>query len=348
MKVCVCGYGVVGEGVVDILDRDHDNRVKYIFTRECLEDTRHTHDFQKVLEDDEVKVIVETMGGLDPAYQMIQDALKSKKHVVTSNKELVEKYGAICHELAVENNVSFLFEASVGGGIPLISTMRHGLIHEEIESIEGILNGTSNYILTKMRTDNLSFEAALKEAQDKGFAEKDPTDDIKGLDAGRKISILASILEKQRVDFNDVEILGIDHLDEKAMAYAKDNNLRIRLLAKVLRKDDSFSISVMPTLLDATHPLYHVDGVNNAVLFRGKDVGEVLVQGAGAGRYPTASAVVADVFACLSPYLPRTSWKNEVLKPKKSKYKVLDLNSFKEEIIEELHHGEYLAIERGN
>ncbi|HZJ87292.1 MAG TPA: homoserine dehydrogenase [Erysipelothrix sp.] len=310
-----------------------------------MEDKRHLLDYEQILKDDEVKIVVEALGGLDPAYTMVKDALRHQKHVVTSNKELVEKYGVELHRTAKEHHVHFLFEASVGGGMPLISTLRHGLYHEEIESIEGILNGTSNYILTKMREDKLSFETALKQAQDLGFAEKDPTDDVEGYDAGRKIAILASILSGHRIDFKDVKIQGISSIDETMIEFANDNNLRIKLIAKVKKQANYLNISVLPTLIDVNHPLYHVEGVNNGVLIKGKDVGDVLIQGAGAGRYPTASAVISDIFALENNDLTRLDWESSLVKIESEKINAFDFKDKTIKSMSELNHTQFLVIE---
>lgn len=345
MRVSVCGYGVVGKGVVEILDRNDVNKVKYIFTKETIEDKRQAHDFDEILKDDEVKIVVEAMGGLEPAFSMMKQALSHQKHVVTSNKELVEKHGAKLHELALVHGVNFLFEASVGGGMPLISTLRHGLYAENILSIQGILNGTSNYILTKMREEKLSFKQALKEAQDLGFAEKDPTDDVEGFDAGRKIAILASILTQKRVDFQDVDITGISAISEEMIDYANKHQKRIRLVAKVDNTKEGIKISVMPTLLGMDHPFYHVEYVNNAVLFHGQDVGDVLIQGAGAGRYPTASAIVSDVYALNTPNLPKTDWTQASPTILKGCQYVYDFKKHQKVKRNEVNHQAFLAYE---
>ncbi|NLW15343.1 MAG: homoserine dehydrogenase [Erysipelothrix sp.] len=337
MKVCVCGYGVVGQGVVEILDRKDKDKVRYIFTRELLEDPRHVVDFMEVLKDPEVKIIVEAMGGLDPAFQMMENALKHEKHVVTSNKELVEKYGSYLNALAKKMGVHFMFEASVGGGIPLISTLRHGLGYEDISQIKGILNGTSNYILTNMIQDGISFEVALKDAMDKGYAEKDPTDDIEGYDTARKIAILGSILLGKEIDFKDIDIKGIVDINEDMITYAQNNKLKIKLIASVEDTGKDVFISVAPTLIDQTHPFYSIDGVDNAVLFKGQDVGEVMVKGAGAGRYPTASAMVSDVYA-LDYKMPSTVfWTDEKVDVK---YKDDNVLEFKNSKYEKKHKSE--------
>ena len=312
MKVAICGYGVVGQGVVDILDSIMPGKVKYIFTKEVVEDSRYIKDVNRFLEDEEVGIVIETMGGVDFAFDVLSKSLKHKKHIITSNKALVAAKGSELHELAKENGVNFFFEASVGGGIPLISTMRHGLSHEPMVKVQGILNGTTNYILTLMRDEGISFEEALKDAQDKGFAEKDPTDDVKAYDAARKIAIIGSILTGKTIQFESVPTRGIDEVNETMIASANKNNERIRLIATLEFKGDKVEAWVEPTLVTKDHPFYAIDGVDNAVLFTGKYVGDVLVKGAGAGRYPTASAVVSDVVACDEGIVSKTTWTDEV------------------------------------
>lgn len=347
MKVCICGYGIVGQGVVEILDKKEPGKVKYIFTRQKLSDHRFVDDFNHVLKDDSVEIIVEAMGGLKPSFSMMKKALQHQKHVVTSNKELVEKHGASLHEIARKHHVSFLFEASVGGGMPLISTLRHGLNHENIESVEAILNGTSNYILTQMRLENISFNDALLDAQAKGFAEADPSDDILGFDAGRKIAILASIISKKSVDYQDVDIVGIEHISESLIQYAENHQQRIRLIAGFKIHDDALEIRVMPQFVSKNHPFYYVEGVDNAVLFKGRDVGKVLIQGQGAGRYPTASAMISDIYSLEYKDKPTTSWTHEQAKIITRPQLVLDISDFKEKELTESKDKHVILLESG-
>ncbi len=344
MKVCVCGFGVVGKGVVEILDRKEPGKVKAIFTREILDDQRYVNDVDTMLEDKEIKIIVEAMGGLDAAYDLATKALKKGKHVVTSNKELVDKYMVELLELAKDNNVKFLFEASVGGGIPLVSTLQYGLVQENIVEVQAILNGTTNYILTKMLDENRSYEDVLKEAQELGYAEKDPKDDVEGFDSARKIAILSSLIKGNKVNYAQVNIQGINNMNDAMVQYAKNNNYRIKLIAKAKLDDKDVSLSVLPTLIDASHPLYNVNGVQNAVLITGTDVGEVMLQGPGAGRYPTASAIVADVYQvetqCNHPFVVKEAPVDVVVED----VSVIDFIENKKVSIHDIHHPSYLVL----
>ena len=343
MKICVCGYGIVGKGVVDILDRSSD-QVKYIYTRNKLNDNRQVENIDTVLNDDEVAIIVETMGGIEPAYTILRDAIKNNKHVITSNKELVEKHGAKLHELAIKHNIQFLFEASVAGGIPLMSTIRYSLEHEKITGLEAILNGTSNYILSKMFNDNLSFEEALKEAQDLGYAEKDPTEDIEGFDAGRKVAIIASVISGKQTMFKDIKINGISNISEAMIDYARKEKAKIKLIAKLSFQEDGISMSVMPTLINDDHALYNVENVNNAILFKTHDIGEVLIQGPGAGRYPTASAIISDIKTIERENKRRLAWTKEKAKLVDLDLKILDFNDNMIRNLSEVAHSNYLVI----
>jgi homoserine dehydrogenase len=309
MKVAVMGYGVVGQGVVTLLDRYDKTLVKYILSLSAVDDARFISDTRSFMEDASVGIVVEATGDVEMAFVVLSEAMKKGKHAVTSSKGLVAKYGAKLLRVALDHGVNFMFEASVGGGIPLLSTLRHGLAHEPIYEVLGILNGTSNYILTQMRLKGLSFKEALEDAQSMGYAERDPSDDIKGYDTARKIAILGSILSGKTLDFETINIRGIDEISEAMLSEVTG---RVRLVAH-LKIGDEISVAVEPTLITQAHPFYGVEGVDNAVIFRGKDVGDIMIMGPGAGRYPTASAVVSDVLYCLAGMRSLVYWSEEVM-----------------------------------
>lgn len=307
-KVAVLGYGTVGSGVVQIIQ---DNsaliekrvgeavEVKYIldlrdFPGDKNED-KVVHDVNVILQDPEVSIVCETMGGVKPAYQFSKDALLAGKSVCTSNKELVENYGPELIATARENGVNYLFEASVGGGIPIIRPMNTSLAPESIERIMGILNGTTNFILTKMAKEGASYADVLKEAQELGYAERNPEADVEGHDAGRKIAILASLMTGKTVKFADVHTDGITQIDTRDFAYAAKSGKSIKLIAMAENKDDKVTAMVAPFMIGADHPLNGVNGVFNAIYVTGNMLGDAMFYGQGAGKLATASAVVSDV-----------------------------------------------------
>ena len=308
MKIAVMGYGTIGSGVVDVLRINKDKiaersgeeiEVKYVldlreFPGDPMED-KIIHDYQTIVDDPEIGVVVETMGGVEPAFTFVKAMLEADKHVATSNKNLVAAKGAELIKIAREHNVNFLFEASVGGGIPIIRPLNKCLTADEIEEITGILNGTTNYMLTKMADEGAEFDDVLKDAQDKGYAEKDPTADIEGHDPCRKIAILTSLVAGQQVDFEDIHCEGITKISATDIKYAKAMNRSIKLLATSRKVDKSFTCMVAPYMLDSTHPLCGVNDVFNGIFIHGNVLGDAMFYGSGAGKLPTASAVVADV-----------------------------------------------------
>lgn len=313
VQVAVMGYGVVGSGVVEVLSEHRDSiakrakeeiNIKYIldireFPGDPFED-KLTKDFEQILNDDEVKVVAEVMGGVNPAYDFTKRCLLKGKSVVTSNKELVATKGAELLEIAKENNVNYLFEASVGGGIPIIRPISQCLAANEVIEIAGILNGTTNFILTKMIHDNMSFEDALKLAQDNGYAERNPAADVEGLDAGRKIAILASLAYGKHIYPDLVHTQGITKITLDDVAYAASWGGVIKLIGQVKRLDDGkLDITVEPMLIENASQLANVDDVFNGILVRGDATGDVVFYGKGAGKLPTASAVVADIIDCV-------------------------------------------------
>lgn len=302
------GYGTIGSGVVEVLATNKDSiakragdeiEVKYVLDlREFLGDPiedKVVHDYQMIVNDPEVSVVVETMGGVEPAYTFVKAMLEAGKHVTTSNKALVADKGAELIALAKAKNVNFLFEASVGGGIPIIRPLNSCLTADEIEEITGILNGTTNYMMTKMSNEGLEFEDVLKDAQEKGYAEKDPSADIEGYDACRKIAILTSLVCGQQVDFNDIHTEGITKISATDIKYAKQMGRVIKLLASSKKTENGYSAMVAPFLLSPEHPLYNVNDVFNAIFVHGNVLGDAMFYGSGAGKLPTASAVVADI-----------------------------------------------------
>lgn len=308
MKIAVMGYGTIGSGVVEVLDINKDRiaeragepvEVKYVldlreFPGDPMED-KIVHDYKTIVEDKEVGIVVETMGGVEPAYTFVKAMLEADKSVTTSNKALVAEKGADLIRIAREHNVNFQFEASVGGGIPIIRPLNKCLTADEIEEITGILNGTTNYMLTKMANEGADFDDVLKDAQDKGYAEKDPTADIEGHDPCRKIAILTSLVCGKQVDFEEIHCEGITKISATDMKYAKAMGRSIKLLASSKRVGDDYTALVAPFMLDASHPLCGVNDVFNGVFVHGNVLGDAMFYGSGAGKLPTASAVVADV-----------------------------------------------------
>ncbi|MGN0307283.1 MAG: homoserine dehydrogenase [Lachnospiraceae bacterium] len=311
VKVAVLGYGTVGSGVVEVLEQNKEKinlraleevELKYILDLRDFPgdpyENKVVHDAQLILNDPEIQVICETMGGIEPAYTFSKQALLNGKSVCTSNKELVAAHGPELLRLAKENKCNYLFEASVGGGIPIIRPMNYSLTAEEIDSIIGILNGTTNYILTKMDREGADFEDVLKEAQEKGYAEKNPQADVEGYDACRKIAILSSLMTGKYVKYQDIYTEGITQITARDFQYAKLMNKSIKLLAMSKETPDGYMAMVSPCLIDCEHPLYSVRGVFNAVFVHGNMLGDSMYYGRGAGKLPTASAVVSDIIDC--------------------------------------------------
>ncbi len=310
-KVAIFGYGTVGSGVFEVINKnqetiqkklDDELEVKYVldlreFEGDPVQDVL-VHDVEVILNDPEVAIICETMGGVKPAYDFTKRALENGKSVCTSNKELVEKHGAELIQVAKAHNCSYLFEASVGGGIPIIRPLITSLAQEEIESITGILNGTTNYILTKMDIDGADFDTVLKRAQEKGYAERNPEADVCGYDAGRKIAILTSLAYGKNVDFDDIHVEGITAITKTDFAYAKQLDATIKLFAKSVHKNGKYYAMVAPFIVSSENPLSSVKNVFNAILVKGNMVADTMYYGKGAGKLATASAVVADVIDC--------------------------------------------------
>ena len=311
IQVAVLGYGTVGSGVVEVIEKNkaeinkksgEELNVKYIldlrdFPGDPYAD-KVVHDVNMILDDPEVKIICETMGGLKPAYDFTKKALSLGKSVCTSNKELVAAHGPELIRVAHENKCNYLFEASVGGGIPIIRPLNYSLTAEKIDAITGILNGTTNYILTKMDREGADFEAVLKEAQEEGYAERNPEADVEGYDACSKIAILSSLMCCKNVKYEEIYTEGITKITATDFVYARAMGRTIKLLAQSKEVDGKLFAMVAPFMISRDNPLYMVNDVFNAVCVHGNMLGDSMYYGKGAGKLPTASAVVSDVVDC--------------------------------------------------
>lgn len=307
-NIAILGYGIVGSGVYEVIRTNQEliNKragdeinVKYVldlrdFPGDPVESVL-VHDYDIILKDPEVKVVVEVMPGENPAYKFDKEALLAGKSVCTSNKAVVAKYGPELLDIAGEKNINFLFEASVGGGIPIIRTMNKSLTADDIVKILGILNGTTNYILTKMADEGWDFEKALKTAQDLGYAERNPEADIEGYDACRKIAILASLSNGKHVDFEEIYTEGISKITPRDFEYAKKLNRSIKLLGMTEKTDGKVFAMVAPFMVNDSNPLSGVKDAFNAVFVKGNMLGDAMFYGSGAGKLPTASAVCGDI-----------------------------------------------------
>ncbi len=328
VNIAVMGYGTVGSGVVEVINTNgarinqrigDELQIKYVldlrdFPGDPIQE-KIVHDFDTIVNDPEVQIVVEVMGGIEPAYTFVKKCLLAGKSVATSNKALVAKHGAELLSIARERDINFLFEASVGGGIPIIRPLNSSMTADEIEEITGILNGTTNYMMTKMFYEGSDYDDVLREAQEKGYAERNPEADVEGYDACRKIAILSSLISGQQVDFEDIYTEGITKISKEDMMYAKAMGMTIKLLATSKRQGDLLQAMVSPYLLRKEHPLYSVNDVFNAIFVHGNVLGDAMFYGSGAGKLPTASAVVADVVD-EAKHLHRnimTMWKSDKL-----------------------------------
>ncbi len=361
MKVAVMGYGTIGSGVVEILNVNKDvvakrageplEVKKVLDLRDFAGDPVEkliVHDYMEIVNDDEISLVVETMGGVEPAYTFVKAMLEAKKHVTTSNKALVADKGAELIRIARENGVNFMFEASVGGGIPIIRPLQSCLTGDVIEEITGIVNGTTNYMMTKMTAEGSEYEDVLKEAQALGYAEKDPTADVEGYDACRKIAILTSLVCGQQVDYNDIPTEGISHITATDIKYANKMGRVIKLLARSKKVGETYSARVAPYLLPKEHPLYNVNDVFNAIFVHGNMLGDGMFYGSGAGKLPTASAVVGDLVA-MAKHVDKNiflEWKEEKLElanPSQQSFQFfVRTKATKEEVENVFHKVEYV------
>lgn len=309
INIAVLGYGTVGSGVVEVINTNQDSinrragdeiRIKYVldlrdFPGDPVQEVL-VHDYETIVNDPEVDIVVEVMGGLEPAHTFVKRALEAGKSVATSNKALVAKFGPELMDIARNKNINFLFEASCGGGIPIIRALNQSLTADQIDEVTGILNGTTNYMLTKMDMEGSRFESVLMEAQEKGYAEADPTADVEGYDACRKIAILSSLAYGKFLNYEKIHTEGITRITPEDMEYAKAMGMSIKLLATSRKlSEDSYYAVVAPFLVGKNNPLYSVNDVYNGIFVHGNVLGDAMFYGSGAGKLPTASAVVADV-----------------------------------------------------
>ena len=309
IKIAILGLGTVGTGVVKVVEANtapiqhklgQPLSVKTALVRKLRADPyQHlmTENFREIEHDGEIRVVVETIGGVEAAYEDTRRCLMAGKHVVTANKQLVAEHGCELLELARKNHVNYLFEASVGGGIPILRPLHDSLAANEIESIVGIVNGTTNFILSNMDDAGVSYGDALRVAQKKGYAEADPTNDVAGYDAARKLAILASIGFHANVTFDDVLVEGIEKISQNDVQYASEMGYAIKLLAVAIRQDNGIALNVYPAFVPRSHPLASVKGSYNAIYVTGNIVDDVMFYGRGAGSLPTASAVMGDVIS---------------------------------------------------
>ena len=314
INIALLGFGTVGSGVAETIKRNSQMmaeqlgcqlKITYVLVRHpdkyknvpLLEGVHLTSSFEEIMADTDIGIVVEVMGGIHPAKEYIFEALNHKKSVVSANKDVVALFGPEIMHTAMENHVNFSCEASVGGGIPILRPLHDSLAANEIESIVGIVNGTTNFILSSMDEEGVSYSDALRVAQKKGFAEADPTNDVCGYDAARKLAILASIGFRANVTFDDVLVEGIEKISQKDVQYASEMGYAIKLLAVGTRQDNGIALNVYPAFVPRTHPLASVKGSYNAIYVTGNIVDDVMFYGRGAGSLPTASAVMADVIS---------------------------------------------------
>ena len=314
INIALLGFGTVGSGVAETIKRNSQMmaeqlgcqlKITYVLVRHpdkyknvpLLEGVHLTSSFEEIMADPDIGIVVEVMGGIHPAKEYIFEALNHKMSVVSANKDVVALFGPEIMHTAMENHVNFSCEASVGGGIPILRPLHDSLAANEIESIVGIVNGTTNFILSSMDEEGVSYSDALRVAQKKGFAEADPTNDVCGYDAARKLAILASIGFRANVTFDDVLVEGVEKISQKDVQYASEMGYAIKLLAVGTRQDNGIALNVYPAFVPRTHPLASVKGSYNAIYVTGNIVDDVMFYGRGAGSLPTASAVMADVIS---------------------------------------------------
>lgn len=336
IQIALLGFGVVGSGTAEVLTKNrsliekHSGKqmeIKYILDLRDFPDhplgDRVVHDFNLILNDPEVSIVAEMMGGSHPAYEFTKAALESGKHVVTSNKEVVANFGAELLNLAREHGVNYLFEASVGGGIPIIRPLQNDFAPDNILSVSGILNGTTNYILSKMKNDGAEFADALREAREKGYAEADPTADIEGLDAARKIVILCALAFGVLIPPSEIEVEGITKITSGQVAVAESLGCAVKLIGHTERVGDRVLALVGPHLVPVSNPIHHVEDVFNGILVNSDPLGKTFFYGAGAGKLPTAGAIVSDLLNATSTDLVLPVWKkaekNEIAKSSERK-----------------------------
>ncbi len=337
LNIGILGFGTVGSGVVKTLQDNDLVSIKKIAVRDInkkrsvdLPEGVLTNDAFSVVTDKDIDIVVELIGGINPAYELVKTAIENKKHIVSANKELIATHGEELFELAKKNNVIILYEAAVAGGIPIIMPIKTSLCGNKITKVAGILNGTTNYILTKMTDDHADFAKTLKQAQELGYAEADPTADIEGFDAAYKISILASIVFNQRIDVKNVYREGISKITAIDIKYADELGYKIKLIAKAeLIDSGKIDIRVHPMLVSQKHLIARIDDVLNAVMIEGFPVGQVIFSGPGAGEFPTASSVIGDLL-CLAEEIKSNAHPMSMMKCKHSqKGEIVDIKDSK-------------------
>ncbi|MDP3388193.1 MAG: homoserine dehydrogenase [Eubacteriales bacterium] len=337
VRIGILGMGTVASGLVNIMSMNRDiihSRTGKILeidkvlvknlhkNRDVdLDQSKFTTDANEIINNENVDIVVELMGGIEPAFEYVRDALLNKKHVVTANKALIATHGEELEGIAVENGVRLMYEASVGGGIPIINTMTNNLSANDFTEISGIVNGTTNYILTQMTERGIELDEAVKEAQEMGFAEADPSSDIEGDDAAYKIAILSYIGFGQRIGLNEVPKEGITHISREDIKYADELGYVIKLIASSQKRENEIELRVHPTFIPKTHPLATVKNEYNAVMLRGNAVGEVMLYGKGAGAMPTGSAVLGDIIAIAKGI---SSEAKEAIQPLTKRYQVVN------------------------
>lgn len=330
INVAILGYGTVGSGVFEVIKTNQEiiNKrigeelnIKYVlalrdFPGDPVQEVL-VHDYETIINDPEVDIVVEVIGGLEPAHTFVKRALEAGKNACTSNKALVAEFGPELMQIAAEKNVNFLFEASCGGGIPVIRAINGSLTGDVIDEITGILNGTTNYMMSKMSSEGCDFQEVLKEAQAKGYAEADPTADVEGHDACRKIAILSTLAYGKFLNYQDVYTEGITKITSEDMSYAKEMGKTIKLLGTSRQLgENTYTAMVAPFLVAPENPLYHVNDVFNGVFVHGNMLGDAMFYGSGAGKLPTASAVVGDIVEAAKNlhHTLRNNWTNEPMK----------------------------------
>ncbi|KUK72250.1 MAG: Homoserine dehydrogenase [Clostridiales bacterium 38_11] len=337
VRIGILGMGTVASGLAHIMALNQDIiqyrtgkilEIEKVLVKNLnknrdvdLDRTRFTINVLEIIDNQNVDIVVELIGGIHPAFEYVRDALKNKKHVVTANKALIATHGEELENIALENGVRLMYEASVGGGIPIINTMINNLPANDFTEISGIVNGTTNYILTQMTERNLEFDQAIKEAQEMGFAEADPSSDVEGDDAAFKIAILSYIAFGQRIGLNEVPKEGIAHISREDIKYADELGYVIKLIASSQKRENEIELRVHPTFISKKHPLATVKNEFNAVLLKGNAVGEVMLYGKGAGAMPTGSAVLGDIIAIAKEKFGENK---QPIHPSSTKYKIVN------------------------
>jgi len=338
IAIGLLGLGTVGGGVVKVLSKFENIEIKKIAVKN-LSKTRNIKNLnpeiltdkpETIINDPEIKIVIEVIGGINPALELLTQAIQNGKHIVTANKELIAKHGKVLFELAKKHNVVILYEAAIAGGIPIVMPIVQSLAGNKISKIAGILNGTTNYILTKMEEEKSSFEHVLKDAQALGYAEADPTGDVQGYDAAYKIAILSSIAFNKRININEIFKSGIENINPEDIKNADNFGYKIKLIALAQDCGNALDIRVHPMLVPKKHPLAHINDVLNAIVVEGDAVGRVMFSGPGAGELPTASSIAGDVLS-IAGEIEKTGYPLPIMRCKHddTNAKILDINETK-------------------